>query len=228
MPLVRKKHPLAIRWFHWINFPILALMLWSGLWIYWANDEYSIKAGGKVIVKFFPEWFYEAFNVPFNLAVGMAWHFVFMWIFMLNGFCYVCYTLFSGEWKYLVPGKGSFKNAIKITLHDLGLSKESPSVTKFNGAQQIAYTSIIIFGAGSVITGFAIYKPIQLSWLTSFLGGYQTARLIHFFLALSYVFFFVIHVIQVIRAGWNNFRAMISGIEVISMNELTKENEAQQ
>ena len=31
-----KKHPLAIRWFHWINFPLLALMIWSGTLIYWA------------------------------------------------------------------------------------------------------------------------------------------------------------------------------------------------
>ncbi len=201
-------------------------MLWSGLWIYWANDEYSIKVGGNVIVKFFPEGFYEAFNIPFNLAVGMAWHFVFMWVFMLNGFAYVCYTLFSGEWKYLLPGKESFNNAIKVTLHDLGLRKELPPATKFNGAQQIAYTSIIIFGVGSVVTGLAIYKPIQLSWLTSLLGGYKTARLIHFCIALSYVFFFVIHVVQVIRAGWNNFRAMITGIEVVEMSKNTKENEA--
>ncbi|WP_045460838.1 cytochrome b/b6 domain-containing protein [Sporocytophaga myxococcoides] len=225
MPLVRKKHPLAIRWFHWVNFPVLAMMLWSGLWIYWANDEYNIKVGGLVVVKFFPQWFYEAFNIPFNLAVGMAWHFMFMWVFMLNGFAYVCYTLFSGEWKYLLPGKGSFKNAIKVTLHDIGLRKELPPVTKFNGAQQIAYTSIIIFGAGSVLTGLAIYKPIQLLWLTSFLGGYKTARLFHFCLALSYVFFFIIHVVQVIRAGWNNFRSMITGIEVVTMSKNTKENE---
>jgi PAS domain S-box-containing protein len=37
---MRSKHPLAIRWFHWVNFPLLALMIWSGLWIYWANDVY--------------------------------------------------------------------------------------------------------------------------------------------------------------------------------------------
>lgn len=225
MPLVKKKHPLAIRWFHWINFPILALMLWSGLWIYWANDEYSIVLGGKMIFKFFPEWFYNTFNIRFNLAVGMAWHFVFMWVFMLNGLAYVFYTFFSGEWKYLVPGKDSFKNAIKVTLHDIGLRKELPPASKFNGAQQIAYTSIIVFGAGSVITGLAIYKPVQLSWLTSFLGGYKIARLIHFCLALSYVFFFVIHVVQVIRAGWNNFRAMVTGIEVVAVNKNAKENE---
>src|SRR5689334_9466441 len=116
MPLIRKKHPLAIRWFHWINFPILAVMLWSGLWIYWANDEYKISAGDHVIFKFFPEGFYEVFNIPFNLAKGMAWHFVFMWIFILNGIAYVIYTIVSGEWRYLLPGKNSFKEAGQVFL----------------------------------------------------------------------------------------------------------------
>ena len=46
MKRVEKKHPLAIRWFHWINFPVLAVMLWSGLLIYWANDVYRVGAGG--------------------------------------------------------------------------------------------------------------------------------------------------------------------------------------
>ena len=35
-----QKHPLAIRWFHWINFPLLFLMIWSGVLIYWAYPAY--------------------------------------------------------------------------------------------------------------------------------------------------------------------------------------------
>ena len=42
MKVVVEKHPLAIRWFHWVNFPVLSLMTWSGLWIYWANDVYRL------------------------------------------------------------------------------------------------------------------------------------------------------------------------------------------
>ena len=41
MRLVRK-HPLAIRWFHWINFPLLFLMIWSGILIYWAWPKYGL------------------------------------------------------------------------------------------------------------------------------------------------------------------------------------------
>ncbi len=66
------KHPLAIRWFHWINFPVLFLMIWSGLLIYWANDVYRIGVGETTLFKFFPQAFYERFNIGFRLAEGMA------------------------------------------------------------------------------------------------------------------------------------------------------------
>jgi len=48
-----KKHSLAVRWLHWINFPLLAVMIWSGLLIYLANDVYKIQVGNKVLIKFF-------------------------------------------------------------------------------------------------------------------------------------------------------------------------------
>ena len=46
------------------------------------------------------------------------------------------------------------------------------------------------------------------------LGGYEWARWEHFWLMIGYILFFVVHVIQVIRAGWNNFRSMIAGYEI--------------
>jgi thiosulfate reductase cytochrome b subunit len=64
---------------------------------------------------------------------------------------------------------------------------------------------------GSVVTGLAIYKPAQLSWLASLLGGYQVARWEHFLLMMGLVGFFFMHIAQVIRAGWDNFRSMVAG-----------------
>ena len=210
------KHPLAIRWCHWVNFPLLALMVWSGLWIYWANDVYRLGIGSFTLFRFFPEGFYRTFGVSHQLAKGMAWHFFFMWFFALNGVAYVAYTVFSGEWRYLVPSRQSFREAILVVLHDLRLWKGTFPQRKYNGAQQIAYTSIIFMGFGSLLTGLAIYKPTQLAWLTTLLGGYMVARFEHFALALGYVLFFLIHIAQVVRAGWNNFRAMVSGYELVS------------
>lgn len=197
------KHPLAIRWFHWLNFPILSLMIWSGFLIYWAHDSFFA----------FPGWVYKALHIEFRLSEGMQYHFLFMWLFAINGLCYVAYTLFSGEWRELVPGRDSLKQAFQVVLHDLGIRKEPLPVAKFNAAQQIAYTGVVLMGLGSLVTGMAIYRPVQLSVLHQLMGGYQNARNIHFLLTLGYVGFFFMHVGQVIRAGWPNFRAMITGHE---------------
>lgn len=209
-----RKHSLAMRWFHWINFPVLAVMTWSGLLIYWANDVYAVKIGGKEIIHFFPESFYQAFNLPFRLAEGMGFHFVFMWLFMFNGVLYVLYTALSDSWRELLPQKRSFKEAWQVLLHDLHIRKSAPPCTKYNAAQRIAYTSIIIMGIGSVVTGIAIYKPVQFGWLCWLCGGYEAARLEHFILTIGYSLFFLVHIAQVIRTGWNNFQSVITGFEI--------------
>ena len=151
----------------------------------------------------------------------MAWHFLIMWFFALNGISYVIYTLVSGEWRYLVPNRQSFVEAVQVTLHDLGLRKKAPPRRKFNGAQQIAYTSIVLMGAGSLLTGLAIFKSVQFGWLTALLGGYEAARLEHFLLTCGYVLFFFVHIAQVVRAGWNNFRSMVTGLELVEKEEAT-------
>ena len=119
----------------------------------------------------------------------------------------------SGEWRLLLPNRHSFRAAWLVVLHDLHIRKMVPPQAKYNAAQRIAYSAIMVMGAGSALTGYAIYKPIQFSWLTGLMGGYETARLIHFCLAIGYVLFFVIHIAQVILAGWHNFQSMITGFE---------------
>lgn len=204
-----------MRWTHWINFPVLFIMIWSGLMIYWANDAYGISIFNFSIIKFFPTWFYEYFHLKRRLAEGMAFHFLFMWFFFINGFLYILYTAFSGAWKELIPKKTSFKEAWQVLLFDLHIIKILPPQKKYNAAQRIAYSAIILMGIGSVITGLAIYKPVQFNWLCWLCGGYHFARILHFALTIGYVFFFFIHIIQVCIAGWNNFRSVISGFEVV-------------
>src|ERR1700730_8074427 len=119
MNTLEAKHPRAIRWFHWINFPLLAIIIWSGLMIYWANDVYRVGVGSFTLFHFFPNWFYRLTKVGHGLPEGMAWHFLFMWLFALNGIAYVLYTAISGEWRYLVPNRHSLREAIQVTLYDL-------------------------------------------------------------------------------------------------------------
>ncbi|MET0634564.1 MAG: molybdopterin-dependent oxidoreductase [Chitinophagaceae bacterium] len=216
---VRKRHSFIMRWTHWVNFPILAIMIWSGLLIYWANSVYTITIFGLRIFPFFPQGFFDSLHIPYRLAEGMSIHFLFMWFFAINGALYVLYTIFSGEWRQLVPNRRSFREAWQVLLHDLHIRRIMPPQDKYNAAQRIAYTCLVLMGAGSLITGLAIYKPVQFSWLTALCGGYNLARAEHFILTIGYMVFFVIHVVQVLLAGWNKFRSAVAGFEVLPEKE---------
>ena len=226
MKQLEKKHSPAIRWFHWVNFPTLFVMMWSGILIYWANDVYRVGIGPWTVFKFFPPAFYEKFSLAFRLAEGMAWHFTFAWIFAINGICYVLYVAFSGEWRYLLPRRETLREAVQVVLHDLRIRKNPLPRAKFNGAQRIAYTSVIVMGFGSLLTGIALYKPVQtagiLPWMSLSIAGatgYEIARWLHFWLTIAFCGFFLIHIAQVVKAGWNNFRAMITGYEIVNSAE---------
>ena len=220
---LEKKHSLAVRWMHWVNFPLLAMMIWSGILIYWSNSVYGIRLFGYELFNFFPPWFYDTLGIPFRLAEGLQLHFFFMWFFAINGVIYVIYTIVSGEWRSMLPIPASFKRAPLVALHDAHILKNKPPQGKYNDAQRIAYTGVILMGAASVVTGLAIYKPLQLAWLTSLLGGYEWARFEHFWLTVLFVLFFVVHVAQVALAGWSNFRSMITGYDIVEAVEAKQE-----
>ncbi len=231
---LEKKHPLAIRWMHWVNFPVLFTMIWSGLLIYWNDSDnayqhphavYRIGVGSLTLVRMFPPWFWKAINAPYRVTEGLGYHFFFMWIFAINGILYVAYLLISGEWRVLVPERKSIRDAIQVTLVDLHLRKGLPPQGKYNGAQRIAYTAVVLMGLGSLVTGLSIYKPTQVHWITSLLGGYEMARWEHFWLTMGFCAFFVVHVVQVILAGWNNFRSMVSGYEIVPAAKAQLEEE---
>jgi thiosulfate reductase cytochrome b subunit len=217
--LLEEKHKLATRWFHWINFPILSLMIVSGMLIYWANDIYRIGIGDTTLFHFFPDWFYKATHMDAKLAYGMALHFAFAWIFAINGIAYFIYTVVSGEWRELAPNAKSFTEAIDVVKHDMGLKVPLPPQGRYNAAQRITYSAIVVMGGLSLLTGLAIYKPAQLNWLTALMGGYEWARFEHFWLTMGYVGFFGIHIGQVIRAGWGNFRSMVCGYDLVVKEE---------
>jgi thiosulfate reductase cytochrome b subunit len=224
LKVLEEKHKLATRWFHWVNFPLLCAMIFSGLLIYWAYDPYRIGLGGVTLFHFFPDWFYNLTGIGQQLALGMAFHFFFAWLFVVNGFAYILYTLLSGEWRALVPDRRSFPEALQVAKHDAGFKVPLPPQGRYNAAQRITYSAIVIMGALSLVTGLAIYKPVQLRWLTSALGGYEWARWEHFWLTMGYVAFFLIHIAQVIRAGWANFRAMVCGYDLVAVeNNVTAE-----
>jgi hypothetical protein len=122
MIMVEFKHSIATRWMHWINFPLLFFMIYSGILIYWADSQheglnahrvYRIGFGDWTVVRLFPSWFYNSLHLKFQLARGLGYHFFFIWFFALNGVAYVLYTFLSGEWRNLAPNRRSFAEAIQ-------------------------------------------------------------------------------------------------------------------
>ena len=202
-----RKHSALIRWTHWINFPLLTIMIISGAMIYWANEAYFP----------IPEGFYSQ-----KLALGIGIHFFFMWLFAINGLIYAAYLVLSGQWREMLPQLSTFKEALLVTLYDLGIRKQLPAQGKFNAGQKLAYSAITLLGFIQLVTGLAIYKPVQFQSLLLLLGGYETARLLHFIFTIIFMLFFVVHILQVLRAGWNNFRSMITGTEEITENEIQR------
>jgi thiosulfate reductase cytochrome b subunit len=231
---LERKHPLAIRWMHWINFPVLFIMILSGIRIYWNDSDnahlhphavYRIGLGSFTLLRIFPDPVWKALNIPWHVTQGMGDHFFFMWIFAINGIAYAAFLLISGEWRFLLPQKQSFRDGLQVLLVSLRLRKGRPPQRKYNAAQRIAYTTVILMGFGSLLTGMAIYKPTQAHYLTTFLGGYEWARWEHFWLTMGFCLFFLVHVAQVVFAGWNSFRSMVSGFEIRRVNEPSLEAE---
>ena len=222
--VARMVHPRAIRWLHWINFPLLVIMIWSGLRIYWAEDVYAFGIGSWQWFAFFPEWLYEQFGLERRLARGMAFHFAFGWLFVINGVIYAAYLALSGEWRTIFPDRRSAGEAKDVVLHDLHVRRRGRRVPKppqgvYNAAQRWAYTTVLVMAALVVVSGFAIYKPTQLHPLPLLFGGYQGARLVHFTMTIGIVLFFLVHLLQVIRAGWRNFRSMLTGYELVEVEQ---------
>jgi thiosulfate reductase cytochrome b subunit len=210
MTTVRRHHWL-VRVTHWSAFVLVFGMIGSGLQIYRAYARFGPRGGSSYPNPFndadFPAWS----RLGGWLAGGLNWHFFLMWPLIAVGVSYVGYLLFSGEWRKLLFGPRDIRPALGMARFYLRLSKEHPAQGKHNALQKQAYSGIILLGALSVVTGFAVWKPVQFSWLTALFGGYQLARYWHFWAVWIFVGFTIVHVTLVFVADPASLRAMITG-----------------
>ena len=207
----RRPQPWPIRFAHWANVPLLAILAASGLQILVAYPRMGPRGRPFALYPFQdampPSWM----RLGDWLAGARSWHFAFGWFLALNGLVYVLYLALSGEWRrrLFLPRRDT-RDAVATLAYYLRLRPAPAQTGLYNGLQRLAYTTALIMGVLSVLSGLAIYKPVQLQWLTKLFGGYDPARFVHLLLLALFAFFTVGHVILVALHP-RTFGEMITG-----------------
>ena len=134
-----------------------------------------------------------------------------MWPLVTFGLLYLFYLVGSGEWRSLLFRPRDVPGALAMARYYLRLRRDHPPQGKHNPLQKVAYTSIVLLGALAVLTGVAVYKPVQFGWLTALFGGFQAARYWHFWVVWIFVGFTITHVILVFVVDPASLRAMVTG-----------------
>ena len=197
LPTRGRLHPLPVRVMHWINAFAMIVMITSGWGIY---DDSVIVHGLH-----FP----QAMRLGAWAAPSLLYHFAGMWLLMLNGLAYLVYGFATGRFRQrLLPIR--VVDLVTTVRETLRLHIAHEDLTVYNAVQKLLYIVVILAGVSQVVTGFAIWKPVQLSWLVALFGGFQGARLVHFVGMAVIVGFLVVHVVLALlvpRTLW----AMLAG-----------------
>ncbi len=195
----RREQPWPIRLTHWLAVPTLAVMAASGVQIYAAYPYLGPR--GRLYAWFPlqgahpPRWL----RVGHWLAGARHVHFAVGWVLLANACLYLGYVLASGEWRRraFAPRRDA-PNAIATGLGYLRIRPAPAAAGLYNGLQRAAYTSAVALGVLEVLSGFAIWKPVQLRWLAALFGGYDGARAVHFLGLVGLAAFVVGHLLMVV------------------------------
>lgn len=189
-------HPLPVRIAHWVNAMAILMMVASGWRIYNASPLFEFAFPGSLTLG---GW----------LAGALQWHFAAMWLLAANGLIYLAYGVGSGHLRRkLWPI--SPRALARDLLDALRGRLSHADLSVYNAAQRAAYAGALLLVAGLVLSGLAIWKPVQLYWLAAPMGDYEGARLLHFFCMAGLVSFVVVHVAMVILVP-KTFLTMITG-----------------
>ena len=189
-------HPAYVRVTHWINAVATIVMIGSGWEIYNASP-------------LFPFTFPKAITLGGWLAGALLWHFAAMWLLVANGLVYMTLGVLTGRLrrKLLPLHPGDFVRDLRAAFSGR-LAYDDLSV--YNAVQKILYVGVILAGIVIVASGLSIWKPVQVRELTVLFGGYDNARLVHFFAMAAIVAFLAIHIVMAFVIP-QSLRAMIRG-----------------
>src|SRR5579863_4577295 len=181
--LTRKAiHPWPLRVMHWLNAVAIITLIGSGWQIYNASPIFPFT---------FPAWA----TIGEWLGGAIAWHLAAIWLLMLNGLAYLAWGLMSGHFRrklWPVTLRAVLRDAwaaIRFRLpHEVGV---------YNAVQRLLYLGVIALGMLAVLSGLAIWKPVQLWFLSDLLGGFFLSRVVHFIAMSGIVLFLAVHILLV-------------------------------
>jgi Ni/Fe-hydrogenase b-type cytochrome subunit len=206
-----KRHHAVVRITHWVNAVALAIMVASGLRIFNAYPAFARRGETFCCYPFAGRPIPASLTFGGWLAGARNWHFAMMWVLALNGLVYLGFIYLHGEWRDLVPRRGVLRDSWEMVRFYVTIRKDHPRQGKHNALQRLSYFSMPIVGIMAVITGIAIWKPVQLAALTSLMGGYVWARYWHFWSMLLLVALTVGHVFMVFTVDPYSIPSMITG-----------------
>lgn len=189
-------HPVWLRITHWINAIAMLVMIGSGWQIYNASPLFNFT-------------FSRSITLGGWLGGAIQWHFAAMWVLVINGLIYLAFGFITGRFRNkLLPITPSAVFA--DTKAALTFKLAHDDLAHYNAIQKLLYAGVILAGIVIVLSGLAIWKPVQFQELTTLFGGYDFARVVHFFAMASIVGFLVVHVALALLVP-KSLRAMVTG-----------------
>jgi Ni/Fe-hydrogenase b-type cytochrome subunit len=203
------EHPAVVRFSHWASALAIVILIMSGLQIFAAFPSFGDKIPERDL--FIPP---ASITLGGWLGGGLQWHLTFAWLFVAAGIAYVVYQAISGNYKQVLFAPRDVGGVWPMVRHYFFFAPKPPQDETYNPLQKLAYTSALAFGAILVVTGVALYKPVQLSPLVTVLGGFRLVRIWHFAAMCGLLAFIPGHIIMVAIHGWRNFASMWTGGEL--------------
>jgi Ni/Fe-hydrogenase b-type cytochrome subunit len=201
------EYPWAVRFCHWTTAVAITILTLSGLRILNAFPSFGPKIPERDLIEAVP----KAITLGGWLGGALRWHFTFMWIFAAAGVLYGISQIVSGHYRTVLFTPRDLPGVWPMVRHYFFFGPKPTTTGAYNPLQKLAYTTAVLLGALSLLTGMVMYKPAQLSALGWLFGGYHGARLVHFLAMCGIVAFIPGHVVMVALHGWDNFTSMLTG-----------------
>lgn len=178
----RPIHPAWLRIMHWVNALAVLIMLGSGWRIYNASPLFNFT---------FP----NDFTLGGWLAGAIQWHFAAMWLLGINGLLYLLVNVLTGRLRtrFFPLSIRSFQTEFLAALRGRLVHAD---LRRYNTLQRSAYLFVMLDSILLVVSGLVLWKSVQFPLLRELLGGYESARYIHFFAMSALTGFILLHLVM--------------------------------